>query len=31
VQKAQDISDYDKLARFGEWDTTAEPEGEVIE
>ncbi len=29
--KEGDVSDYDQLARFGEWDTSAEAEPEVME
>lgn len=31
MQKGQDHSDYDQLARFGEWDTTAPPVEKVLE
>lgn len=31
LQKDNDVSDYDHLARFGEWDVTDLPETEVLE
>ncbi|MDA7427647.1 double-strand break repair protein AddB [Primorskyibacter aestuariivivens] len=31
MHKGQDHSDYDQLARFGEWDSTAAPVGRVVE
>ncbi|MBY6090505.1 double-strand break repair protein AddB [Maritimibacter alkaliphilus] len=29
--RAEDVGDYDQLARFGEWDATSDPKKEVLE